>query len=212
MVFSAGGSLTNFLPGEHLVVGDPPGDLSNDVYMVLRDASPTVVDDVEIGDDPEGDGAGDGAPDGLGSDGNATGLGDESVARSSDSGDDVADFAKQATTIGESNGPATGIWAEPTGAAIQGPRIELMGNPAGADMPSIPIAYHVDEPSHVRLTIHDVRGRVVALLFEGNRVAGGYRSEWNRDRSASGLYFVHLVTSEHSGQTVTRVKKLTLVN
>jgi PKD repeat protein len=104
--FSAGGSVTNFQPGEYLVIGNPPGAINNDVYIILRDQTGAVVDDVEIGDDFEGDGNGDGAPDGGASDGNATGINDEAVARfpnASDTDNDVNDFAKQAATIGASN-------------------------------------------------------------------------------------------------------------
>ena len=105
--FSAGGSVTNFQPGEYLVIGNPPGAINNDIYIVLKDAGSAVVDDVEIGDDFEGDGSGDGAPDGGSSDGNASGVNDEAVARfpkGADTGNDVNDFAKQAATIGASNG------------------------------------------------------------------------------------------------------------
>jgi len=103
--FSAGGSLTDFRPGERLVVGNPKGALNNDVYIELRDASGHLVDDVEIGDDPEGDGP-DGAPQ-IGQDGNALTVFNEAIARipdGIDSDDDIADFAKRPATIGSDNG------------------------------------------------------------------------------------------------------------
>ena len=35
-VFSNGGSLNNFQAGEYLVIGNPPGTMNNDVYLVLK--------------------------------------------------------------------------------------------------------------------------------------------------------------------------------
>jgi hypothetical protein len=106
LVFSNGGSVSNFQPGEYLVVGNPPGAINNDVYIVLKDGSGTVVDDVELGDDPEEDGTGDGAPDGGSGGGNASGTEDEAIARvpnGADTDDDIADFTQQAATIGAAN-------------------------------------------------------------------------------------------------------------
>ncbi len=76
-VFSNGGSLSNFKPGEYLVIGNPPGNTNNDVYIVLKNQSGAVIDDVELGDDDEGDGNGDGAADGSGNGGNSTGITDD---------------------------------------------------------------------------------------------------------------------------------------
>ena len=108
--FSDGGSLTDFRPGERLVIGNPKGALNNDVYIELRDAAGRRVDDVEIGDDPERDGS-DGAPQ-VGQNGNASTIYNEAVARvpdGVDTDDDGADFAKGRATIGASNGfPVTG--------------------------------------------------------------------------------------------------------
>ena len=127
LVFSNGGSLTDFKPGEYLVIGNPPGAMNNDVYLSLRAPSGSLVGDVEIGNDPEGDGSGDGAPDGGTSNGNANGITDEAVARwpnSVDTGDDVADFARQQATIGETNNlpstrtPTATATASPTATAF----------------------------------------------------------------------------------------------
>jgi hypothetical protein len=103
--FSAGGSLSNFQPGERLVIGNPTGTMNNDVYLQLWDASGTLIDDVEIGFDLEGDGD-DGVPE-PGQDGNATGPDDEAIARvpdGIDTGNDGQDFCQQGATIGSDNG------------------------------------------------------------------------------------------------------------
>jgi hypothetical protein len=107
-VFSKGGTLTNFQPGEYLVIGNPPGAMNNDIFLVLKNSAGMIIDDVELGDDAEGDGAGDGAPDGGPGGGDATGINNEAIARlpnAIDTDDDVADFAQQAATIGASNDP-----------------------------------------------------------------------------------------------------------
>jgi hypothetical protein len=108
-----GDDLTNCyasLPaGFYLIVGDPPGSMSNDIYLELRNASGAVVDSVEIGGgtastDFGGDGAGNGAP--AGSNAAALGLFDESVARrpnGADTGSDLLDWRKQLATLGRSN-------------------------------------------------------------------------------------------------------------
>lgn len=111
-VYSGAGSFTNTQAGDYLVLGNPQSseNMTNDVYIVLRNASATLIDDVEIGDDPESDGNGDGAPDGSASGGNATGVDDESVARianGTDTGNDVNDFQQTRSTMGSENGLTT---------------------------------------------------------------------------------------------------------
>lgn len=101
VLVSAGSTLREVQPGAYVLIGDPPGTVSNDVYLVLRDAAGSVVDDVEIGGlteslDTEGDGVGDGAP-APDQNGSATGSFDEAVMRIQDSQDsdvDQADFEK----------------------------------------------------------------------------------------------------------------------
>ncbi len=106
LVFSQGGNPSFFQSGEYLVIGNPPGNLNNDIYLTLKNSGGEIVDDVELGDDTEGDGAGDGAPDGGPGGGDATSAADEAIARlpnGHDTGDDVADFVQQTATIGATN-------------------------------------------------------------------------------------------------------------
>lgn len=103
--YPASSTSSNFLPGSYLIIGNPIGSNNNATYFILKDSQGRIVDDVEIGDDPESDGEGDGAPD-AGEDGGATSINDESVARSPnafDSDNDVSDFAKQQSSIGSDN-------------------------------------------------------------------------------------------------------------
>jgi hypothetical protein len=107
-VYSSGSTAASFRAGAFLVIGNPGGDnaeMSNDVFVVLSDSAGNIIDDVEIGDDPEGDGRGDGAPD-PGVNGNANSAADEAIARrpnGRDTNDDIRDFVKQRATIGSTN-------------------------------------------------------------------------------------------------------------
>ena len=103
--YPASSTSSNFQPGSYLIIGNPVGSNNNSCYFILKDAQDRVIDDVEIGDDLEGDGEGDGAPE-AGEDGGATGVNDEAIARSPnafDSENDIADFVKQEATIGRDN-------------------------------------------------------------------------------------------------------------
>ncbi|MEQ9298787.1 MAG: LamG-like jellyroll fold domain-containing protein [Cyclobacteriaceae bacterium] len=97
------GTFTNTRDGDYLVLGDPTGDMINDVYLVLRDPLGNIVDEVELGTDRASDGAGNEAPNG-----NATNnsLIDEAVARYSNStntGDPSSDFIQTYATPGATN-------------------------------------------------------------------------------------------------------------
>ncbi|RMH43961.1 MAG: hypothetical protein D6689_03695 [Deltaproteobacteria bacterium] len=105
IVATPGSTVAALQPGHYLVVGNPRGFSSTDVFVVLRDDAGRVVDDVEIGGnngaaDPEGDGSGDGAPDGIGN-GLGRGVFEEAIARPAgapDTDDDIADFVRMPAT------------------------------------------------------------------------------------------------------------------
>ena len=103
--FNEGSTKEAFLPNHFAVVGDPAGVLSTNVFILLRNAEGTLIDDVEIGGlsstlDFERDGIGDGAPS-PGENGFARGAFDESIARPDgavDTDNDQADFRKMVAT------------------------------------------------------------------------------------------------------------------
>ena len=211
--FSASGAAANFQPGEYLVIGNPPGASNNDIFVVLKDETGVIVDKVEIGDDFENDGNGDGAPDGGASDGNATGIDDEAVARQPnaiDTDDDVTDFAKGPATIGMSNG--TSLLTDMHGTMAVAPEdFMLNGNYPNPFNPATQIEFGVSEPARIVITIHNITGQEVARLFEGELTAGEYEREWNAEGYVSGIYFVRLVTiSKISRRQVNLVKKMVL--
>jgi hypothetical protein len=66
------------------------------------------------------------------------------------------------------------------------------------------ISYSLARSGRVRLTVHDVNGRVVATLVDGTASAGEHTVEWNgRDgsgmRAASGVYFARLEAGGRTG-------------
>ncbi|RME56318.1 MAG: lamin tail domain-containing protein, partial [Deltaproteobacteria bacterium] len=108
MQYFGRGSFQDTAAGDYVVVGDPAleGSIGNNCFILLREPGRTIIDDVEIGDDPENDGEGDGAPQGQPGGGDANSPQNEAVARVPNGGDtdnDVADFRKQPVTLGASN-------------------------------------------------------------------------------------------------------------
>ena len=67
--------------------------------------------------------------------------------------------------------------------------------------PVTTISYSLPVSSHVRITIHDLKGRVVDELVTGRAVAGTYSVEWDASGVSSGIYIYRI---ESSGFTQTR--------
>ena len=100
-IFSTGSSIMNFLADGYLVIGNPNGEMSDVVFIELRDETGLLINNVEIGNDPEGDGDDDVAPMGT-----STGILDEAVTRFPNgtyTDSDSSDFEKRTATIGEEN-------------------------------------------------------------------------------------------------------------
>lgn len=66
--------------------------------------------------------------------------------------------------------------------------------------PSTTIRYALPSLAHVTLTIHDILGREVAVLVDGERPAGWNEVEWNADRFANGIYLCRM-TAGNDGAT-----------
>jgi hypothetical protein len=70
------------------------------------------------------------------------------------------------------------------------------------------VMFRLSRPEYVRLTIHDVSGRTVRTLQDGEMLAGEYTKQWDgrtdsRSAVPAGVYFVQLRT--HSGMKSQRV-------
>ncbi len=72
--------------------------------------------------------------------------------------------------------------------------------------PETEIRYSVPEASHVRLTVVDITGTVVANLYEGMLSAGNYKATFNGSKLPSGVYFYRLETDNYSA-----IRKMTLI-
>jgi photosystem II stability/assembly factor-like uncharacterized protein len=75
---------------------------------------------------------------------------------------------------------------------IPAARVELLPNQPNPFNPSTIIRFVVPEKERVRLTVHDVAGRVVATLVDDVRDAGVHAVVWNGSGAASGVYFCRL--------------------
>jgi glycerol uptake facilitator-like aquaporin len=54
--------------------------------------------------------------------------------------------------------------------------------------PAATISYTVAKSSHVKLTVYNTLGQVVAVLVDGFQPSGSYSVTWNASNEPSGLY------------------------
>jgi hypothetical protein len=64
--------------------------------------------------------------------------------------------------------------------------------------PSTTISYSIPKTSKVSLKVYDIKGQVVATLFDGNQNAGNYITQFDGSKLASGVYFFRLVSDNFS--------------
>jgi hypothetical protein len=195
--FSDGSTALALQPGGFVVIGDPPGSMSDQVHVLIRHPSDLMADDVEIGDDPEGDGTGDGAP-APSEDGNSTGLADESIGRlpnGSDTDDDIADFAKLAGSIGEQNV-----------GAVSAPETADAAGVLFLDVHSVPwhdtasLTLRATEACRINLAMHDLTGRRI-LDTTRQLSPGANRFSWTVPKG-SGIYWIRVSGTGESGRRV----------
>jgi hypothetical protein len=82
--------------------------------------------------------------------------------------------------------------------------------------PSTNIEYSIPKASNVKITIYNILGDVVNVIFNSFREAGNYKTVWNAvDRSgnkvSSGVYFYELKAVTGSGQESIQMKKMILL-
>lgn len=63
---------------------------------------------------------------------------------------------------------------------------------------SVTIEYTLARPGFVRLAIHDIHGRQVAVVLEKHEGAGTHRVDWRPEGLAAGLYFYRCAALESS--------------
>jgi hypothetical protein len=62
------------------------------------------------------------------------------------------------------------------------------------------ISFNLSADAQIRLTIHDIQGRELAVLQDGNEIAGTHAVSWDATGLASGVYFCRL---QSEGKTAT---------
>jgi hypothetical protein len=98
------------------------------------------------------------------------------------------------------HGTSTITGVEPTSPASV-PAAALGQNAPNPFNPKTEIRFALGEEDRVRLSVHDVHGRVVAILAEGILPAGSHRVPWTGKNAhgeavASGVYFYRLTTEK----------------
>jgi len=64
--------------------------------------------------------------------------------------------------------------------------------------PTTTISYSIaDDIDNLKINIYDIRGRIVQTLHDGQMYKGEHKIHWNASEFASGVYFVHMIASEH---------------
>lgn len=61
--------------------------------------------------------------------------------------------------------------------------------------PQTTISYDLIETGRVKLTIYDVKGRIVSVLVDEKQIAGSYQINWAANELSSGLFFYRLKTA-----------------
>ena len=72
--------------------------------------------------------------------------------------------------------------------------------------PVIRIVFGLPEMTSFKLTVYNISGRQVAMLFNGSKMPGYHSIEWNASDLSSGVYFVHMMSDE-----ITHTQKLFLI-
>jgi hypothetical protein len=83
-----------------------------------------------------------------------------------------------------------------TGAAVPS-EFQLFQNYPNPFNPATTIGFQLPVGCRVRLSLHDMLGRTVAVLVDDEKPAGSYAVEWDATRFASGIYFYSLEAGNH---------------
>jgi hypothetical protein len=84
--------------------------------------------------------------------------------------------------------------------------IDLLKNFPNPFNPNTTISFTLPERANIILSIYNELGEKVAVLFNGEEVAGMHNIVWNASKFVSGVYFYKLKTEKF-----TSVKKLILM-
>jgi len=82
--------------------------------------------------------------------------------------------------------------------------------------PTTKIEYTLPKAANVKITVYNLLGEVVKVLYEGFNNAGGYSLYWNADdvagaKLSSGVYFYELKANTIDGNSFGEIKKMVLL-
>ncbi len=86
------------------------------------------------------------------------------------------------------------------GSSLRGSEPELYATYPNPFNPVTKITYWLPQKAHVRLTVYDVAGRLVARLVDDERDSGEHTVGWHADDLPSGVYFCRLEVGNFSEQ------------
>jgi hypothetical protein len=87
----------------------------------------------------------------------------------------------------------------------------LQGNYPNPFNPTTTISYQLASAGNVNLKIYDILGREIAMLVNGDKVAGAYTATFDGSRMASGIYFVRMSVKPNAGQATVKTMKMQLI-
>jgi hypothetical protein len=92
--------------------------------------------------------------------------------------------------------------------AVPQPGLFLLGAPyPNPFRTSAALPFDLDRPGRVRVTVHDVLGRELAVLVDGERPAGRHEAVLTAAGLAGGVYLVRMETGSSAGtRTVTLIR------
>jgi hypothetical protein len=72
--------------------------------------------------------------------------------------------------------------------------------------PSTNIDYSVNKKGYIKLSVFDISGKEIAVLYDGIQNEGKYNTRWNASNYSSGIYFLKLTSGSFQS-----VKKMMLL-
>jgi hypothetical protein len=88
---------------------------------------------------------------------------------------------------------------------LASPEMNLSAFPNPSDGSST-IKYSVDAPSHIKIVVYDINGRLVKVLADKKQEAGVYTMQWSNSDLAQGTYVVTALKNGVAKQVIKVVK------
>jgi hypothetical protein len=58
--------------------------------------------------------------------------------------------------------------------------------------PAVAIPFRLSSPARVTVSVYDITGRLIAILYNGIAMTGEHRVIWNAGRQSSGVYLIRM--------------------